>query len=251
MGDTLHIGTQKYLRGNAEKSGPEQEELFSPVIAALSPEVNVINKNFRRKSAHLAVIYLTDTDDVTPGVSSSDMANFLLSQATDTASVSVYAVLARYNDLINYLTSPSTKTLKKYPSAGMFNCKINPVDPHIRKSGGGPFRMEELLSKTSGIGFDLKDPDYGEKLALIGENIVQKTLRKTIALDFPPDLRESQPIIVKYGTQVIPEDERNGWQYNFDSRGHTITINEGVTLEPEKDAGITIEYTPAKISISE
>lgn len=248
LGATLHLGTEKYIKGDSLRSGPEQEELFSPILAALSPESQEMNKGFRRAGhAHLAVIILSDTDDVTPGISPTDMAKYLNSMATDDLTVSTYAVLARYDELLNNLTNPINNPLKEYPPASMFNCSINPVDPHIRKAGGAPFRLQEFLKRSGGTGFDLKDPEFGQKLAAIGESIVQKTLRKVIALDYPPDVRESEPIVVKYGTQIIPKDDFKGWRYDNDPElGHIITISEGVVLEPEKDAHISIEYTPYK-----
>jgi hypothetical protein len=244
LGKTLKVGTETFIKGDAAHTGPEQEELFSPVIKALSPESAEMNSNFRRADeAHLAVIFLSDTDDATPNVSSSSMAAFLKGMARDNLSVSTYAVLARYNDLLSFESNPDQHPLREYPRADMKNCSVNPVDPAIRGVGGAPFKMRDFLVKSGGTGFDLKDRDFGKKLGDLGESIVRKSLRKVIELKFVPDL--NQDIIVKYGkTQKIPRDDIKGWSY--DQENQTIIINEGVSLEPEAGARITLEYTPVK-----
>jgi hypothetical protein len=244
LGKTLKVGTEAYISGDPVHSGPEQEELFSPVIKALSPESAEMNKNFRRSDeAHLAVIFLSDTDDATPNVSSSSMASYLRSMAKDNLTVSTYAVLARYQNLLDFEINPTKNPLREYPRAAMKNCSVNPVDPAIRGAGGAPFKMRDFLIKSGGTGFDLKDSNFGKKLGDLGEAIVRKSLRKVIELDYVPDLNQS--IIVKYGkNQIISASDRSG--YSYDPENQTIIINEGVVLEPEKDARITIEYTPVK-----
>lgn len=244
LGDTLKVGIEEYNE-DPLKSGPEHEELLSPILAAIAPESAAMNFNFRRANeAHLAVIVVSDTDDLSPNLSASTMARTLKGLSSDNISVSTYAVLARYDDLLKFEQDPVANPLREYPRAGMNECSVNPVDPLIRPAGQAPRKMREFLVQSGGTGFDLKDPDYGNKLGAIGESIVRKSLRKVINLHYVPDLTQS--IVVKYGaTQEIPKSDLSGWSY--DPGRQTITINEGVVLQPEENARITIEYTPVRV----
>lgn len=240
---TLKLGTEKFIKDDPVLTGPEQEELFSPVMAALSQQMASTNNNFRRAGeAHLAVIIFSDTDDRTPDVTPDQMANYLNSQATGDLSVFSYGVLARYSELLTFERNPS-RGLREYPRADMRNCSINPVDPEIRQANSGPFRLREMLQKSNGVGFDLMDRQYGEKLGDIGKTIVRKILRKEIALTHVLDI--SQPIVVKYGNQTIPKDDTKGWYY--DEARQKLVLNGDLDLDYDDNAKLTIEYTPVTI----
>lgn len=276
-GSTLAFGVESFARdsnGNVTlASGPQHEELFSPVIAALRPEAQQMNKNFRRSDAHLAVIFFTDTDDFdyinieqdalkqdantratlereaaklstqrreSLEVLPTEIAQFLKSQEKDNVSVSVYAALGRYNDFLS--TNGNTRGV--YTNA----------DYYIQQAGRGPRKMVELLNLMNGIGFDLRDSKYGSELSKIGNDIVKKSMRRTIVLERAPNIANLQrdPIIVKYGVrQVIPKNDQAGWSYRVetDSSGrsvHKIIVNEGVQLQLEPGARFSVEYTPVR-----
>lgn len=268
LADTLSIGVDAY-NADPEKSGPEHEQLFSPVVAALKPENATLNNNFRRSDAHLAIVFLTDTDDfnfltiekdaqsmstvttrekliefaksTNPStldqleISVDEMVNYLLSFKKDNVSVSVYAAMARYNQLkSNSLDSTYEK-----------------ADFYIQGKGRGPFKMSALVDRMNGKGFDLNDDKFGKILSQFGDDIIMKSLRRTIVLDYPPEIgNDKRPIIVKYGrNQVIPEDPKIGWGYKVenDSAGkliHKIIISENIVIQPEAGAKFSVEYTP-------
>jgi hypothetical protein len=276
-GTTLAFGVESFRRNSDGTvnidSGPQHEELFSPVIAALRPESQQMNKNFRRTDAHLAVIFFTDTDDFdymnieqdalkqdantratlereaalltrdrreSLEVLPSEIAQFLRSQEKENVSVSVYAALGRYNDFIS----------KRGNTTGVYTN----ADFYIQQPGRGPRKMVELLNLMNGIGFDLRDSQYGSELSKIGNDIVAKSMRRTIILDFAPNIANLQrdPIIVKYGVrQVIPKNDQTGWSYRVDKDDsgrdvHKIIINEGVQIELEPGARFSVEYTPMR-----
>ncbi len=276
-GPTLAFGVESFERdGNGKvtlRSGPQHEEVFSPVIAALRPESQQMNKNFRRNDAHLAVIFFTDTDDFdyvniqqdalkqdantrstlereaallsndkreSLEVLPAEVAQFLKSQEKENVSVSVYAALGRYNDWIS--TNGNTRGV--YTNA----------DYYIQQPGRGPRKIVELLNLMNGTGFDLRDSQYGSELSKIGNDIVKKSMRRTIVLERAPNIAnlERDPIIVKYGVrQVIPKSDQSGWSYRVetDSSGrnvHKIVVNEGVQLQLEPGARFSVEYTPVR-----
>jgi hypothetical protein len=276
-GPTLAFGVESFERdGNGNvtlRSGPQHEEVFSPVIAALRPESQQMNKNFRRSDAHLAVIFFTDTDDFdyvnieqdalkqdantrstlereaarlttqkreSLEVLPTEVAQFLKSQEKENVSVSVYAALGRYNDWMS--TNGNTRGV--YTNA----------DFYIQQPGRGPRKIVELLTLMNGTGFDLRDSQYGSELSKIGNDIVKKSMRRTIILERAPNIANLQrePIIVKYGVgQVIPKNDQTGWSYRVetDSSGqsvHKIIINEGVQLQLEVGARFSVEYTPVR-----
>ncbi|MBY0385455.1 hypothetical protein K2X05_09875 [bacterium] len=275
LGTTVSFGVESFKRDSKTKlvlpqSGPQHEEIFSPVIAALRPESQQMNKNFRRADAHLAVVFFTDTDDFdyinidkdalmqddltkktlqteaaklsiskreSLEVLPTEIASFLKSQEKENVTVSVYAALGRYNDWIN--TNGKTQGVYKH------------ADYYIQQPGRGPRKMVELLDLMNGIGFDLRDPNYGSELSKIGNDIVMKSLRRTIVLDYPPEIGNAKrPIIVKYGqNQEIKKDDKTGWSYKVeaDSSGnqiHKIIISENIGIQPEAGAKFSVEYTP-------
>jgi hypothetical protein len=273
LGNTIKVGiepyiskgsnpTPEFLAERAATSGPETEELFSPVLAALSPQGSKLNPNFRRPGVPLAVVFVTDTDDMTPSevdsqgkvlsyMKGSEMAMRLKELAGDKVSVSTYAVLARYNDLLKFESDSYQFPLLEYKESGLKNCQgtNDKVDPLLRGAGMAPFKMRELLVSMQGgkedSGFDLGDANYGEKLTQLGASITKKSLRKVIILDYPRDINES--LIVKYGkNQVIPEDNQKGWTFTVENGVNKVILNDGLELEPEDGATITIEYTPVK-----
>lgn len=256
LGLTLAVGVEALAKKtDAElfKSGPENEELFRPIIAALSAENMAMNFNFRRPDAHLAVVIFTDTDNYKTDTSTSELIRFLRSSVTGDATVSTYAVMARYNDVM------SGKPLGEYPRADMKNCRINPVDPYIRTTNdgqpGGPITMVEFLKESKhlgmgGVGFDLKDANYGANLAELGKGIVKKTLRKVIPLDFPINI--AQKIVVKYGTAAKSVEIKmgdNGWAYDAGQAGindDKLIISETAELPEIENGKIMITYTPVR-----
>lgn len=249
--------TPEHMANRASNSGPETEELFSPVLAALSENGSRLNPNFRRTGVPLHVVFVSDTDDRTPGISGATMAQLLRNAAGENTPAYGHAVLARYNDLLNFERDPVQSPLVAYAESGLTQCRgaNDKVDPLLRGAGMAPVNMREFLvnirssSVTGQVeenGFDLADANYGDKLANLASNITRSSLRKVINLHYRPDIAQgiAQSIVVKYGTQTIPKNDSTGWTYVIENHVHKIVLNEGLQLEPEANARITIEYTP-------
>lgn len=272
-GSTLSFGVEKFTRGSdgnvLPHSGPQHEQIFLPIMAALDPSNNDMNHNFRRQDAHLAVIIFTDTDDFDfintekdllnmsvdtktfmerdikkmtmeerkkEEVSPEEIAHFLKSQEKENASVSVYAALGRYNDWIQ----TNGNTVGTYLQA----------DYYIQEPGRGPRKIVDFMNLVDGMIFDLEDPNYGSKLAEMGDSMVKKSFRRVITLKYAPEIgNPKRPIIVRYGaSQIIPKDDKTGWKLvpSKDEQGNSIVkiiISENSILNPEAGAKFSIEYT--------
>jgi hypothetical protein len=63
----IKVGTARLNQANPAVSGPNHEEIFSPILEALSPEMlKGPNAGFLRENSYLAIVIITDTEDLTP-----------------------------------------------------------------------------------------------------------------------------------------------------------------------------------------
>lgn len=175
----------KILKSNliVGTSGDAEEMMFFPAYLALSEASQAwANKDFYRKDAYLAVIFITDAEDQS-SISPLYFADFLYQLKKGYPErVLTYAVVIPSNDRTG--------------------CK--------RDSSGPPIRTEEYLRLTGGSEFGLCDPDYGEKLAGIGSDLFTKVMN-IVYLDRAPVL---STVKVRFGTQEIPSDSTKGWTYD-------------------------------------
>ena len=189
LGETLKIGVVPFSMG-----GPENEELFTPVIAAIDGR----NPGFSRQGAHLAVIMITDADDVS-SISPTKLRDTLaLSKNGDKSLYSTYAVLSLSKDC--------------------------PKDPGNRIDSNR--QILDFLKKTDGQAYDLCDTHFGDKLAELGRAIgKQASGAMTIYLDsIPAD--GSLKVVFKGSNQEVP--------YAYDSTNHSVIISlEAVAGQPE------------------
>ena len=90
--------------------------------------------------------------------------------------------------------------------------------------------------------FDLCSPDFGNDLAKIGADLENKIEMFIPLREFPV----LHTMVVKYGEQVIPEDDYYGWSY--DAKRVGIVLGKGLKLEDQEDAELIINYIPAKVN---
>lgn len=173
--DNLVVGTE----------GSATEMPFAGAYLALTePNLSGRNIGFYRERADLAIIYLTDTDDQSESIviDANFLAQFMFSLKNgDAKKVHTYGAIIPSN---------------------VSNC---PREGYER-----PVRIEEFFKLTGGISFSLCDPDFGDKLADIGDNLVGQIAR-VMRLSEIPDVKS---IRVNYGTQIVPNDFLTGWVYN-------------------------------------
>ncbi len=168
---TVAIGTQW---------GPEAEESFSPVLAITDATINAEkNQGFYEKDAYLAVIFLTDADDVTPGLSGEDF----------------------YQQLVDLKDGDMSKVLI---AAALPN--INNHSAECTTDGRGPLQaFPALLAKSGALYADLCSKNFGSKLADFGALLVARVGAQAIKINFTPDITSLQ---VSYGPANSKESER-------------------------------------------
>lgn len=174
--DMLIVGT----------GGNGLEKVFDPMIAGLSaPMTTSLNVGFLRPSAHLAVIAITDAEDQSSMYNDSQKA---------------------YNELVKIKGGAKDKVLAYgafIPPDSTTNC---PKDSTIQNTQS----LVDFVNYANGKYYDLCDATYGEKLAQVSDDIVQRVGR-IVNLDRLPDISS---IYVQFGSRIIPNSVERGWIYD-------------------------------------
>lgn len=217
--NTVMIGTQW---------GPEAEESFSPVLALTNMKINSEkNKNFYEPEAYLAVFFLTDADDVTPGVSAEDF----------------------YQRLVHLKGGDRSKVLI---GAALPNRDNNNSD--CTKDGRGPVQaFPALLTVSGGIFADLCSKNFGSHLAEFGHNLVQRVAAQKRQLDFTPDIRTLRVCYSK--SKICDAKESNSDEqilerpkdYTFSPDTNEIILNPYLKLQRIENAGLRISAKPVSL----
>lgn len=266
LANTLYIGFEAFDPSKPATTGPEREELFSPIIAAFSNTMAAgPNAGFRRPEAHLAVVIVTDTEDLSPGAGTnglmpaSEVVQGLQSlvNSREGKTVTVMAAAARYADTVRFLNGDARtgeKVFNNIPGS-MNRCDQYNVDPDIQgrladplldpqteqpiaDTLRGPKRIAELVGLTKGRAFDLNAGNFGAEMSQLGRTLIKKAVRYTVQFkDFWPDTR--YPMTVKINGRVIPVDDQRGWTYDPETR--TIRLNEGLELGAQDEFIVEVE----------
>lgn len=262
LASTLKIGIIPYNQG-----GPEIEELFSPLAAALeNTGRGAINEGFFRPEAQLVVIFLTDADDSTSKISPEQMARILVDFKGGRAEkVAAYGVLVRPEDPDNIKDYDLRIHPKYHPEC--FDGNKN----NRKCSGFGPQRVEELIvAANSGSGtpeeirskyiMSIASKSFGTDLAKMGDDITVKTLAKEIFLTYRPrvDSKTGQLMIrVRYGSseqlaagkgQLIPQGSKGGWLYNPEA--NSVHLSGDINYQYQEGARFAVDLIPLTIGSS-
>ena len=223
LGNTLRIGTIAPKDG-----GPEKEEMFSPVKAALDGTRDADNGGFYRPDAHLAIVFLTDADDAS-SIAPTELYDFLLE-----------------------LKKGSHEAISAYGALSMSEgCKRDP-GLVVKDAAGNvvkvlqPEKIESFISKThtargenakSAI-FDLCDDNFGKGLSKIGQMIQESTISEMrIPLSHVPEVKT---LVVTYDGRQLPGGE--AWKY--DSTSTTIVLNGRSKAFEVRGKEVKITYVP-------
>lgn len=217
--NTVMIGTQW---------GPEAEESFSPVLAITDLQRNIEkNKGFYESEAYLAVIFLTDADDVTPGLSAEDF----------------------YQRLVELKGGDRSKVLI---AAALPNRDNN--DRSCSKDGRGPVQaFPSLLSVSGGIFADLCSRDFGSHLAQFGHNLVQRVAAQKRQLEFTPDITTLKVCYSKTKTCVGTESSADEQilerprDYAFNPDTNEIVLSPYLKLQRIEGASLRISAKPVSL----
>lgn len=162
--ETVAIGVQ---------CGPDAEESFSPVLAVLDEKRNKeLNDHFYDKDAYLVVIFLTDANDLTPGMTANQFYDRLkAAKGGDESKILMAAAIPN---------SPS--------------CQID----------SDPIEIRRLMARANGGSiFNLCSSSFGTDLANFGKKISEDITEQRIEIGFIPDKR----LKVYYGVKGMRTEE--------------------------------------------
>jgi hypothetical protein len=166
-------------------SGDSREAFFDPIVMAFSPQnIAGANKDFLRKDAYLALVFITDTDDQ--------------SNANDVAST--LAFLKNLKGSLDKVFVGAAYVPDQEYQAGLCQGESEVLSSE---------NLPDFFKQTNALTFSLCAPDYGAKLVDLGELLATKA--KTMYLKKIP---KRGTIKVTIGTDVLPNDSTKGWTYN-------------------------------------
>lgn len=250
LAKTLFVGFEAYDKTKPSTTGPENEELFSPVMAALSDEMlSGVNLGFRRPEAHLAVVMVTDTEDATPDMvdpsktmKAAILAADLKSKVRGEATVTVLAALARFDEMIQFQSGKNpglTSFNKVFTNGSLSKCEEYTVDPALVPALKGPAEITELVRLMKGTAFDLRTKDFGGQMAGLGRTLINKSMSFRVVLEKVPDV--SELISVKMNGKELPRGDLKGWTYFPET--NTILLNDGLNLGELEKFQVEVAYT--------
>lgn len=266
MASTLDIGVAAYAEG-----GPENEEFFSPLMAALDKSGNgQANDGFFRPEAQLVVIFMTDADDSNSSITTEEMDRKLLDfKGGRRDKLSVYGVLVKAGDDDQY-KDWALRVHPKYHPECYDMTKKTPVRNNNSKckAGFGPERIEQLIvtaNQDSNLTaaqikskyiMSIISRNFGNDLATIGSDIKVRTMAKEIVLTKGVPVVENGVIQlrVRYGTpeelavgkgQVIPNG-KGGWFY--DPANNSVRLSGDVNYQYKEGARFAVDLKAALLN---
>ena len=194
-------------------NGSATEELFTPVIAALTPPLSLNeNKGFLRDNANLVVVFLTDAEDQSIMSADEFVTRLKSIKANTTGTISAVAIYA--------------------PSTG--SCQFDTDKPVKFEKA-----LTDLNAKTAAI----CDPQLNKSLTDIGDLLTGGMASMSRQIKFPlaPELNT---VKVTYGTVTLQlGDFYKGWIY--DNKTMMLLIGEDFDFKTEPvGTKLLIEYTP-------
>lgn len=252
MASTLKIGVAAYADG-----GPENEEFFSPLMAALEKSGRGgPNEGFFRPDAQLVVVLMTDADDSNSNMSHEQVVSKLVEFKEDRKEkVSVYGVLVKASDADQY-KDWALKVHPKYnPQCFDSTGKGAKLNGTCAK-GLGPERLEQFIlaanteaAATTDVRskyiMSIVSKTFGSDLAKIGQDIKKKTLAKEIFLSQVPIVEDHKlQLRIRYGTaeeisagkgRVIPQGSQ-GWLYSPEN--NSVRLSGDIEYSNSNQAGL-------------
>ncbi len=256
---TIAIGVTPYAEG-----GPEIEEFFSPVAAAIEKTGRGdVNEGFFRDNAQLVVVIMTDADDSTSRISPEQMAKTLIDfKGGKEEKVSVYGVLVRPSDPDQFKDWDLRIHPKYHPEC--FDITQKGAKNNGKCTGFGPDRLDQLIvAANANAGtpeqirskyiMSILSKSYGTDLAKMGDDITVKTLEKEIFLSQRPRLTQDGQLMVRvrYGTdkelaagrgQIIPQKQDGGWLY--DPENNSVRLSGKINYNYQDGARFAVDLIP-------
>lgn len=251
---TLNIGVAPLAEG-----GPENEEIFAPLSAAIKKiGRGATNEGFFRENAQLVVVLLTDADEYSDSIKPQAMAQELIAlKGGKGHKVAVYGVLVRQNDKDSVKDYILRVHPKYHPEC--FDMKVNPPKNNgTCNDGFGPTKLEDFIKYANQYHstpeqilennfMSIESKTFGNDLAKIGSDITVKTLAKEIPLSRVPRVVNGQPQVrVYYGKQLIPQKAKGGWVYDVGSQ--SIRLSGDIDYQYVEGARFTVQLVPVTLA---
>jgi hypothetical protein len=226
---TVKIGIEHHREDWAKsgKGGPDNEEVFSPVKAALGEAMaNGANKNFRRSDAHLVLLFITDTDAYMKDSKTGERQDINGDELI--VALAEHVGLRKHGEAERQLEADRMKMLQeKITIIGVLaqaDDDEGEKDPVIQVARGGLGRPENItrfISDMGGQQMGLRGQDYGTRMASLGDLVREKALQKPrVLLNAVPEAGTEK--VTLNGEPLVHGDA--GWLYDNESP-NTIVIN--------------------------
>ncbi len=223
---SLMVGALPLNKKNPLESGPEYEEMFSPIVSFLSDETRPLlplQQEFLRPGAHFVAILVTDAPD-SSRFTASQLDEFLRMTRNDP-----------YRETFTLLAMLPHKGQIAHPEAKQSGCPYDPAGP--------PTNILELMKISHGHTFDLCNrTEMSKALAEMGDLVRKRTIKKRIELGNNFGIPELNTIEVTYAGKPVPNDPENGWMLNPNDVSITVY---GLGDNAIKSGGeLLIKYRP-------
>jgi hypothetical protein len=192
LAQALKVGVMDVKDG-----GPEHESFLTPLVGMLERAGRgAPNEGFLRKEAYLAVILITDADDMSQNLTPEQVARALAEFKGDPRQVMVYGVLTRAEDRDDQKDPGLRKTPRYHPEC-FVSVGNSWKDNGLCPKAFGPSRLESLLlhanaylgnkqSIWSRRWFHIHSRDFGRNLTRVSEDIVVSSSHKEWILPSRP-----------------------------------------------------------------
>ncbi len=192
-------------------SGSTYEVFLDPVQAAFSQTLlKGPNAGFLRSDAYLAIIFLTDAEDLSDATPEDVFKDLTALKSGEQRRVLSYGAII--------------------PSNSTTNCS---------RDGNYPVKLEKFINLAGGSYFDLCDQEFGKHLVAIARNVVNRIGGEILLAQRP----KVETILVTFGSQTIPNHPKRGWVYS--ERTNSIFFGDELELKPEPSGTeISVDFQP-------
>ncbi len=223
---------------NIGTMGSSSEKFFDPLQIAIDPALN-LNPGFLRSDAFFVLIIITDTKDQSEIASGFKVVNSLIGlKAYDFDRALAYGVMSYPNFFEDTCQQDDPQPDNLFNFMTMFTNAYN------TKIGGGisftptNVTIAPEFYKLSNV-FSLCDPQFGQKLANIGEDI-----RIRVSQKIPLPVRPVDGTIkIKFGTQIV---DPKWWKYDFGTNSIILDPNADLdTTQPDAQLFVSMDVAAA------
>jgi hypothetical protein len=238
LNETIDIGYLEYQPNRPDLSGSENEEFFSPMLAAFSEEMlSGPNKGFSRPDADKGIIVITDADDGT-NMSASDVSLALNRIASEGQNVTVLGAFSRLEEMNQFEEGKNpglTRFAKPFKNGNINSCGDYTIDPGLVPALKGPAKLKELVTLKKGNAFDLNNSDFGARMAELGKKLVNRSLSYRVTLKNYADV--SEPIVVSLNGKKLSK-----LAYSYDAELNQVVLSESLDLSNVDNFKVDVEY---------